>query len=63
MIKKEVPDYQNIIYIVDTDNKYLFSILNYELSEKGYNIIFYDEYINKDKFKKKSNFIFYKSRI
>ena len=31
MIKKEVPDYQNIIYIVDTENKYLFSVLNYEL--------------------------------
>ena len=70
MIKKEVPDYQNIIYIVDTENKYLFSVLNYELiknnlmpaqifkSEKGYNIIFYYEYKNKDKFKKNTNFIF-----
>ena len=56
MIKKEVPDYQNIIYIVDTDNKYLFSILNYELIKN--NIIFYDEYKNKDKFKKNTNFIF-----
>ena len=61
MIKKEVPDYQNIIYIVDTDNKYLFSILNYELIKN--NIIFYNEYKNKDKFKKNTNFIFTNQKL